>query len=61
MLQTGRKPENNTILRQTYPKHVFSATMLKVGYFGHTRKNALFMWEETQTSPNCKHTKTCFP
>ena len=37
MLQTGRKPENNTILRQTN-QNVFPPIMMKVGYFRHTHK-----------------------
>ena len=46
MLQTGRKPKNNTILRQTN-QNVFPAIMMKVGYLRHThKKKTLFLCDK---------------
>ena len=59
MLQTGRKPENNTITPNK-PKHVFPATMLKVGYLNIHAKKRSFYVTRNSNQPKLQTHQTFF-
>ena len=60
MLQTGRKPENNTILRQTNQNMFFPAIMLKVGYLNIHAKKRSFYVTRNSNQPKLQTHQTFF-
>ena len=59
MLQTGIKPENNTILRQTN-QNMLSAIMLKVGYLNIHAKKRSFHVTRNSNQPTLQTNQNMF-